>query len=470
MPSYQHQVEALDAMRPHRAFALLMSMRTGKSKVILDEWEEKVRQEQARDLLVIAPAGSYRGWEGEVAKHLSMKVDVAVWESRLVPDQRRDFRRIVRGTDRPRLVLVNTEAFSTVREAQDACFDFVRTGQTIVAVDESTTIKNPDAARTKQICGLAPMAKWRRILSGLPTPTSPLDLFSQFWFLDPAILRANNFESFKRRYAITRKMRVGGRWMWPVVGYKNTDELNGKIAPYSFRRTLRDCYDVPDKVYVRRDVDLTDEQKRIYADLKKKATSKIAEGKHVTATEVITQMLRLHQLCCGWVVDDEARQINEVPSNRLSSLVQLLEEFDGKAVIWCSYRHDLEKIAAKLRKDLGDQAVACFYGGNKNTREEDSRRFEGDPQCTRMVATPGAGGRGRTWAVADLLVYYSNTDNLEHRDQSEERASVVGKMNPVTVVDLITRGTVEEKIVKSLRDKINMAGKITGDNYREWLI
>jgi SNF2 family DNA or RNA helicase len=87
-----------------------------------------------------------------------------------------------------------------------------------------------------------------------------------------------------------------------------------------------------------------------------------------------------------------------------------------------------------------------------------------------MVATPGAGGRGRTWPQAELLVYYSNTDNLEHRDQSEERASGIGKVNKVTVVDLITRGTVEEKIVLNLRNKINMSAIITGDNYREWII
>jgi SNF2 family DNA or RNA helicase len=470
LQSYHHQVEALDAMRGRAAFALLMSMRTGKSKVILDEWQEDVDQRGPRDLLVVAPAGSYRGWEGEVKKHVGMPVEQLTWDSQIPVSGRGEFVRWASSKfDRPRMMLVNVEAFSTVEVAREACFRFLESNQSTFVVDESTTIKNPDSLRTKHVCALAPKAKQRRILSGLPTPTSPLDLFAQYWFLDPAILRANNFEMFKRRYAITRKMRVGGRWMWPVVGYKNTDELNGKIAPHSFRRTLRDCYDVPDKVYVRRDVELTDEQKRLYHDIKTKATTRLSTGEHVTATEVIVQMLRLHQLCCGWLIDEEKNR-HEVPSNRMAELMQCLGECDGKVVIWCSYRHDLERIAKKLRDQLGDAAVAVFYGGNKDSREDDSKRFEEDPACTRMVATPGAGGRGRTWAVADILIYWSNTDNLEHRDQSEERASIVGKTQPVTVVDLITPGTVEEKIVQNLRAKITMAGKITGDNYREWLI
>lgn len=316
---------------------------------------------------------------------------------------------------------------------------------------------------------MAPLAKWRRILSGLPTPRSPLDLFAQFWFLDPTILGFSNYRNFRARHAIMKKILVGKRYIDIVVGYRDVEDLQAKIAPWSYRKLLKDCYDMPPPEYSFREIELTSDQRRMYAELKARATTMLESGEHITATEVIVQMLRLHQLCCGHVVDEEGN-VHDIPSNRLSGLLDLLREYDGKAVIWCSYRRDVKAIAEALRAELGVEAVACFWGGNRDTREDDSHRFETDPACTRMVATPGAGGRGRTWSVAGLLVYYSNTDNLEHRDQSEERASAYGKTDPVIVVDMIARGTVEEKIVASLRNKIDMAAAITGDSWREWLV
>jgi SNF2 family DNA or RNA helicase len=114
--------------------------------------------------------------------------------------------------------------------------------------------------------------------------------------------------------------------------------------------------------------------------------------------------------------------------------------------------------------------VARFWGGNRDTREDEERRFLNDPQCQYMVATAAAGGRGRTWTVADLVVYYSNTADLEHRSQSEERAQGVDKVNSVLYVDLIAPGTVDEKMLSTLRRKINMAAAITSDTWREWVI
>lgn len=469
---YAHQAEALVRAKGRKAFAYLMAMRTGKTKVLIDEWGGMLCADQIDNLLVTAPAGAYKTWGKEVDKHLPpeirQKVKVGFWESGAGLQARRSFQQFIESSG-PRILVVNIEALSTVERCFDACDKFVRSGRTMIGVDESTTIKNHRAKRTRAVVTLGQNATWRRILSGLPAPTSPLDVYSQFFFLDPSILNQQNYYKFRWRYAILKKIKVGIRSVEIVVGYRNVEEIADKIAPHSYRVRLEDCYDVPPKLYVRRDVELTPEQKRLYDDLKQRATTQLASGEHVTATEVIVQMLRLHQLCCGHLVDEEG-VAHEVPSRRVTDLLDLLREYDGKAVIWCSYDRDVRKVSDALRAELGDAAVACFWGANKQTREDDSRRFESDPQCTRMVATPGAGGRGRTWSVAGLLVYYSNTDNLEHRDQSEERASAVGRTERVTVVDMIAAGTVEEKIVASLRNKLNLAAIITKENAKEWLI
>ena len=254
------------------------------------------------------------------------------------------------------------------------------------------------------------MADWRRILSGRPNPRSPLDLFAQFWFLDPRILGYSKFTDFRDHYAIVHKMVMPGRrWAVPMIrGYQNLDELQAKIAPHMFRVLLEECYDLPDSTYVIRDVPLTDEQKRVYAELKKFATAELeSSGTHVTASQVVVQMLRLHQVLCGHV-KDEAGDEQEIPEARTRTLIELLEDHDGKAVIWCSYDADVRKVSVALENHFKCK-VARFWGGNRGTREEEERLFKTDPIYLYQVATAAAGGRGRTWDMADLVVYYSNS-------------------------------------------------------------
>jgi len=463
---YDHQREALEALAGREAFALFMSQRTGKTKVIIDEWGQAVCSGDMDALLVVAPGGAYRIWEDEIEKHLPAEIPrtVRVWVSRTCNEE---VTKIV-DCPGPKILIVNVEALSTIQAVVNLCRLFLQSNRATMVVDESTTIKGPTSIRTRVTCTLGPWAKRRRILSGLPDPQSPLDYYAQMWFLDPKILGFSSYEAFTDRHAVRKTIPVGKRRISITVGYQNIEEIKIKISKHMFRRTLKDCYDLPPKIYSRRDVDLTDEQKRIYLDLKTRAMSELESGDYVSASLVIVQMLRLHQVCCGHV-KDENNVIHSIPSNKIKVLLELLEEYDGKAVVWCSYAHDLAVVAAALRKRYGDDSVSTFWGGNVSTREDESRQFQEEPSRRWMVATPGAGGRGRTWPMANMMVYYSNTDNLEHREQSEERGSIVGKTEPVVVVDLIARGTVEEKIVRSLQSKIDMSTAILGGEWKKWI-
>jgi SNF2 family DNA or RNA helicase len=470
---YEHQLRASQKSAGREAFAALMGMRTGKTKLTIDEWGSGLDGGET-DLFITAPAGAYRTWEGQLKEHLPPHIyeaaNIVTWKSGAPGNLERVRSLWPRDPGRPRVLLMNIEALSQgAGAALDAACTFAEDGRCFGAVDESTTIKNPESIRTRAMCTVAPLLKKRRILSGLPTPRSPLDAFSQFWFLDPKILGYKDYPAFQAHFAVTKKIKVGKRNQIFVVGHKNLDELHGLIEPHSFRVKLEDCYDVPKKLYVRRDVELTARQREVYDDLKGKALARMDNGELVSPKQVVTLIMRLHQVCCGHVTDD-AGVTHQLPENRTAELTRVLDEYDGKSVIWCSYGHSVALVSEKLRKRYGPEAVAQFWGGNAQFREDDSRRFERDPSCRYMVATPGSGGRGRTWSMADLMIYYSNTDNLEHRDQSEERGSGYGKENPVTVMDFMSEGTVEGKIVKSLRDKIDMATAVLGDGPREWLI
>jgi SNF2 family DNA or RNA helicase len=173
---------------------------------------------------------------------------------------------------------------------------------------------------------------------------------------------------------------------------------------------------------------------------------------------------------CGHTRDDDTNELIEIKENRTKALIEMLQETEGKAIIWCSYDYNVRKVADALKEEFGENSVSCFWGGNKNTREKDEEAFQTDPNRRWMVGTPAAGGRGRLWVVADLVVYFSNTNNLEHRSQSEERAQGIDKVNSVLYSDIMVPNTVDERIIYALKEKIDMAATISGDSWRKWLV
>jgi SNF2 family DNA or RNA helicase len=484
---WPHQARALEHLEGKDAFALFLAMRTGKTKVVLDDFGRLELAGEAKDLLVVAPAGVYRTWETAAQDHLSEdlldRVRIFTWDSSSFAGEScssrqntRDMSEFISDRSRPRIFLMNVEALSTVRKAQDAAVEFLAARRGYAAMDESTILKNIKAKRTAFIIQqLAPLARFRRIMSGLPDPNSPLDLFSQFYFLDPNILGVRSFEAFRGRYAVTQRMRVAGKKgsnkshiIRVVVGYRNLDHLNSLIEPHKFRVRLKDCYDVPDKIYQLREVELTAEQRRLYAEMKRRALAELSDAAIVTADMVMTQILRLHQILCGHVPDTEGT-MHQVPELRTKALLDLLEDYDGKAIIWCSYDEDIRKVAAAIEEKFGEGSAAKFWGGNRSAREDEEKQFLNSSSCRFMVATPASGGRGRTWTSADLIVYYSNTPDLEHRSQSEERASAIDRAAPVAVVDLAAPGTVDVKILASLRKKIKLSAVVMGEEPEKWL-
>lgn len=482
-----HQAKAKALTINARLYAYLAEMGTGKTKMVLDEWAQRVWDGRSSDLLILAPAGSYRNWLGELSKHISAAlfrcISSCVWQSGAGVTDRKRLELFLALRNKPRVFIVNIEALSSTVDAPKACRTFldVPGRKAMLVVDESTTIKNGSAGRTKEVMALRDYAATRRILTGLITPRSPLDLFSQFEFLDWRILGHESLFTFKRRYCILETIRVKGEFKSGkkkgqqiktadvVVGYRNLDELQKKIAPYSYRVLKSECLDLPPKIYMKREVQLTKEQKKIYNDLVLFSTAELDNEKHVTTNMVITKLMRLHQIVCGHSVDEEEEE-HDIPSNRISEMMSVLEEHSGKVIVWTNYRKEISKIVKALENEYGSDSVAQFHGGNRRNRASDERLFLSDPQCRFMVATQSAGGRGNTWVNANLVIYFSNSYDLEMRMQSEDRSHRDGLKHAVTYVDLVTPGTIDEKILKALRKKLNMATLISGEKYREWLI
>ena len=344
---------------------------------------------------------------------------------------------------------------------------FTQNSKFMVAVDESTTIKNLKAKRTKALIAFGQKATYKRILTGSPVTKSPLDLFSQCSFMSNQLLGFASYFAFQGRYAVTRTQKMGAHSFQQIIGYRNLEELSNKLNNFSFRVTKDQALDLPPKVYTTRQVSLSTEQLQHYTSLKKNAVTMI-DDELISATEVMTQLLRLQQVLCGYLKTDDGNII-DIKNNRMDALFETIEEMDGKVIIWSRFRRDIINISAKLAKKNGQGSVVSFFGDTSDThRKEAVQKFQfGDARF--FVANPQTAGFGLTLTAATNVIYYANDFNLETRIQSEDRCHRIGQKKSVTYVDLLCKGTIDEYIVKSLKAKINLASASLNEEVRKWL-
>ena len=468
---YAHQLSALEKSWDKKVYAYFMEMGTGKSKVLVDNMAMLYDKGKINGALIIAPKGVYRNWYSqEIPNHLASHIDhkTVLWTALTSKTKDKEYQQLFKVDLDLHILIMNVEAFSTKKGLEFAT-RFLNCHNALVAVDESTTIKTPTAKRTKAILALGKLAKYRRILTGSPVTKSPLDLYTQCGFLNEELLGFGSYYSFRNRYAVMRNANFGGRRVQLIAGYQRLDELAKILKPFSDRVLKEDCLDLPEKTYIEREVELTSEQLQTYSTMKAAALASL-KGKRATAPHVLTQLMRLHQITCGHLKNDDDT-ITELKSNRVSSLLDLLEEVEGKVIIWANYVYDIKHIVAAIAKKYGEDSIVQYYGAiPSEMRQKYIETFQ-DPESKArfFVGNPQTGGYGITLTAANTVVYYSNGYDLEKRLQSEDRAHRIGQKQAVTYVDLIAPKTVDEKIRKALRKKINIATEIMGEELREWI-
>ncbi len=467
---YAHQLTALEKSWNKENFAYFMEMGTGKTKVLIDNLAMLYDKGKVDGILIIAPKGVVKTWyEQELPTHLPDHIEnvTVLWQSNITKTQQEKLETLFEIETALHILIMNVEALSTDKGVKFAS-KFLNSHKAVMAIDESTTIKTPTAQRTKNIIRMGDLAKYRRIMTGSPITKNPLDLYTQCYFLDPYLLDHASYYSFRNRYAIMKTMHVRGRSIQVVHKFQNLGELSDTVKEFSYRVLKEDCLDLPPKVFIKRHITLTPEQKKVYEQMKKAAMA-VLNGKVSTTMTVLTQLMRLHQITCGhFTADDGSEQ--RVNSNRMSELMSILEETDGKAIIWANYQKDIRGIIEEITKKYGPGSVVDYYGLTpQEDRQDHIRKFQNNSECRFLVGTPQTGGYGITLTQANTVIYYSNGYDLEKRLQSEDRAHRIGQKKTVTYIDLICEDTVDEKIVKALRDKINIASEVMGEDLKDWI-
>ena len=469
--------------RDKQYYAILAEMGVGKTYIAIMTAAWLFSQGKINGMIVVAPKSICRNWaQKELPTHMpdNVPLQTVLWgpSSKGLDNQLRGLFEV--SPLKLQVLVINIEALTTDR-GYDMVEAFVRSHDTMFIVDESTTIKNPRAERTKIVIKLGLNAKYRRILTGTPVTQSPLDIYAQFDFLKHGCLGSWSYYGFRTQYAVLRKRYVNGRSFDEIVGYQRLEDLQKVIQPMSYRALKRDCLDLPEKIYTVRHVEPTKEQLQFYHDLKDEAMAMLSSGELVTAPLVITQLLRMRQALCNimpvMATTDGGRHQQELryisaKNPRADEVLRLLEEAGSqKVIIWATFIGSIKLLRDLIAEAYGAAAAGCIMGEvSADDRQAVVNAFQDESSPLRfIIAQPRTGGFGLTLTAATLVIYHDNDWSLEVRQQSEDRAHRIGQQSVVTYVDLVAPDTIDEKIRAALMEKKNLADLVTGDTLRALL-
>jgi SNF2 family DNA or RNA helicase len=468
---FTHQAAYLERFWDERVAALFADTGTGKSYMLINNIAMLYDKGKINAALIVAPKGVYRNWlRIEIPKHMPDHVvyRMAIWSPSPRKAEQQALDRLFEVSEDLKILIMNIEAFSTQKGTSFAT-RFLLSHDALMAIDESTTIKSHTSARSKNTEKVGIGARYRRIMTGSPVTKSPMDLYQQCAFLSDDCLNIHSYYAFQARYAVVVERHLASHSFKQVVGYRHLDELKLMLDTFSFRVKKEECFDLPDKVFLRRDVELTPEQRRAYDQMVQAALVTLEQGMTTTAN-VLTQIMRLQQIVCGHITLDNGDLI-PLKNNRLDELLAAIEESDGKIIIWAYFRHDIEAIQLALAKTYGMSSVETYYGDTPaEKRSEIVDRFQDPNSDLRFfVGQPRTGGYGLTLTEAHTMIYYSNGYDLEVRLQSEARIDRYGQKHKMTYIDLTSPNTVDEKIVEALQKKMDIANLILGEHAKEWI-
>ena len=470
---YQHQLEEFENKKELTHYALFWEQGTGKTKAILDQVAHLYERGEINALFILAPNMIHINWiKEEIPTHLAVKDYFSHYFECGKAGTKTHQKACEFLIKSPGLSILamNYDAIIT-KKGKEFAKEFLTKKKCFYVLDEATKIKSPGSKRTKTIVASGRYAKYKRIMTGTPVTQGAFDVYSPFKFLDENFWKRNGlatFESFKHYFGVFLKKfnRTTNREYNELLGYQRLDELSEIIKPVSSRVTKDEVLDLPPKIYTKRYFEMTDQQTKLYKDLKDEFISFLDSGRILEVPLALSRIMALHQVTCGYLPADENGHFVPIEGGnpRLETLKDICEDLDKPTIIWCRFRADIDLIC----EALGEKVVRFDGSVSSDKRQENLAKFKrGEAQF--FISTTEVGGTGLTLNEASTVIYYSNNYKLENRLQSEDRCHRVGQNKSVSYIDIVAPGTVDDHIVKALKNKLDVASSITGDKVREWL-
>jgi len=425
-------------------------MGTGKSMTTIAVAGRLYLDRKIERMLIVAPLSILGVWQEEFRKFADYPYSLAVLNG---PASRKSENLRQISTNGLIVGVINYESAWRL-EDELAAWD-----ADLIVCDEGHKIKTHNIAASKCIHRLGARARYRMLLTGTIITNKAIDVFSPYKFLNPAVF-GSSFYTFRNRYFDM----TGYGLHVPVLKADMAKELTRRIHSISFRATKVECLDLPETTEIVRTVGLERETLTLYHELVQDSMIQLGKGE-VTATNVLTRLLRLSQLTGGFLREDGADRPTQVDSAKLTALADIVDsaaEDERKLVVIARFLPEIDAIRRMLEKKRINYSV---ISGEIKDRDEQVRRFQTDPNTTVFVGQIATAGLGITLTAADTMVFYSLDYSMSNFEQAKARIHRVGQRNPCTYLYLVAAGTVDEKVLQALRDKADLA-RILIDEYR----
>ena len=456
---YEHQKIAfdfaLDKLNTNGCAALLMDMGLGKSLTSIAIAGQLYQENKIEKVLVVCPTSIISVWQEEFEKFADYDYNIEAIIGTSMSKRKEKLKSLCHKKGL-KVAIINYEATWRMEKELNTY------KPNLIICDESQKIKNASASQSRTMHRLGSKASYKIILTGTPVQNSPMDVFSQWKFLDPKLFGVS-FYAFKNRYAV-----MGGYYNHQIVRYKNMDELTSKAHSVAYRITKEEALDLPDQIFLNRYCELESSARKVYDTVVKESYAELMDGE-ITATNILTKLIRLSQISGGHVKDDEGR-IQVISKSKLNELKDIMEEViidnKKKLVVFARFIPEIESIM-ELAIEMGIKYSYITGEIKTEDRGEMRDRFQNDENIKLFIAQIQTAGLGITLTAADTAVFYSLDFNYANYSQAIARTHRIGQKNTCTYINLVAKDTVDEKIIKALENKESIAKNVV-DNWKDY--
>lgn len=433
-----------------RGVALLMEMGCGKTITSVGIAGALYQFGLVDRILVVAPLSILGVWKEEFEKTADFPFTMTILEGSSAKKKE-----ALRHCERygVEIVVVNYESVWRLEK------ELLEFDADLIIADEAHKIKEARTSQAKGMHHLGDKARFKLLLTGTIITNKEIDVFSQYRFLNSSIF-GNSFYTFRNRYF---DMTGYGNYTPKFKSHMREDFLR-RLHSIAYRVTKEECLDLPSVMEEVRQVELEPKAKKIYKELEKESYTELANSE-VSAVNVLTKLLRLSQVTGGHLTDDEG-DTNLVSTAKLDALSDIIDAAmgeDKKLVIMARFIPEMNDIQALLNKKKIEYATV--RGGVKD-RAEEIRRFQEEPECKVFIGQIAAAGLGITLTAASTMVFYSLDYSMSNFEQAKARIHRLSQTNNCLYVYLVAKGTVDTKILRALRNKVDLA-KVLVDDYRK---
>ena len=449
---YRHQDVGFNFMRACSRGAIFGDCGIGKTAIVasfLDYLVHRGEISEENPALIVCPISIiYQAWIKDTEKFTSIK-PISIYEpSSHKTKQKREDR-----LNTPSSVYI--ASFSLLRimekELRKKKFKFI-------AIDESSKIKNPQSQTYKSLLKISWKSKWRYLMSGTPAPNGPIDMWSQFFFLDSGMTLEPSLVDFRNEYykriAVPGRGQHAGFW---VQKRGIEPRINKQVEKRAIRFKSSDCLDLPDRTFMVREVQMKKDQQRVYNEMSNNLFSEV-DGSSVTARVAVSRLMKLREITGGFVIDDDRNEKPFKVNPKLDELDSLLEEAIGdgasKALVWIQYKWEARTILSRYREKYGAKGL---YGDiSQPEKDKNIDSFLDSDSCKLLVCHPKSAAHGLTLTSASYSIYYSLSHDFEEYYQSSMRIHRPGQKRPTFYYFLTAKGTIDESLLKCIQNKKNV--------------